>query len=70
MENVVREPVELTDAELDQVAGGFLNTATAVNVGEVLQEQSIGNRGFLSGNLANVGLQVGILTQIATAIAL
>jgi hypothetical protein len=25
MEDIVREPVELTDADLDAVAGGFLN---------------------------------------------
>jgi hypothetical protein len=68
MENIVSEPVALIDADLDQVAGGFLNTATAENVAAIVQEQAAGNVG--GGNFANVNVALAAIHQVAIAVAL
>jgi hypothetical protein len=67
MEDVVREPVELTDADLDQVVGGWHhrhNTAECENIAAVILEQVVDNLGsvgvFLNG-VGNVGLQALVL---------
>jgi hypothetical protein len=58
------EPIELTAAELDAVAGGV---AVAANVAAVAQLQAVGNRSF-GGALASVNLELAIVTQNAVAI--
>jgi hypothetical protein len=51
MEEILREPVELTDAELEVVAGGFLN-ANANGAGSEAEVQLIGDV-TLSTNFGN-----------------
>jgi hypothetical protein len=58
------EPIELTAAELDAVAGGV---AVAANVAAVAQLQAVGNNS-LGGALASVNLELAIVTQNAVAI--
>lgn len=57
MEDVVREPVELIDEDLDEVAGGFLNinnVALALGVGQ----ENVASVAFL-----NVNTGVGAIVE-------
>lgn len=53
MEDVVREPVELIDEDLDEVAGGFLNINNAAVVLGVGQE-NVASVAFRNLNIGNV----------------
>ena len=64
MEDTLLEPIELTAAELNAVAGGV---AIATNIAEIEQAQAVGNRSF-GGALASVNLELAIVTQNAVAI--
>lgn len=59
MADVLLDPVELTDAELDQVTGGILN-AGLVNADVILKDISVLNNNHV--NLA-VGVLSGILQK-------
>ena len=58
------EPIELTAAELNAVAGGV---AVAANIAAVAQLQAIGNKS-LGGALASVNVELAIVTQNAIAV--
>jgi hypothetical protein len=66
MENVLREPIELTAFELDLVAGGdpFGSTAAALVAAASGTVNNIGNivgqaNGLVAATIANTGLIVG-----------
>ena len=58
MEDLIREPVELIDADLDEVAGGYQHRSVDINIGnfvyqvnESLNQVSVGNNNNgVSGN--------------------
>ena len=63
MADVLYEPIELTAAELDAVAGGV---AIAENVSSIVQANANGNKSVLGG-VGATNLNLGIVTQTAFA---
>ena len=63
MENVVREPIELTAAELNAVAGGV---AIAENLSDIFEAQAVGNASRGGRSFGATGLQLAIVEQSAT----
>jgi len=61
-----KAPIELTDAELDAVAAGAASGLVAVDIHNVLNNNSVANNNsFLNGNDVTVGIPINASAAVA-----